>query len=334
MRILFINYSNYDTCSFYRSAGIAPDLKSKIKIEIDIKSWREEFRWNDLSIYDLIMMQRPYTDMALQMALYAKNMGIKIWTDFDDLTLNVPYDSELYENYGNQARNSIRNIMTISDAISVTTNFLKQEISDLNQNIHVIPNAFNDRIFRKRPTLPKRQKIIAWRGGTTHNADLLAFKDVIVNSIKKYSDWVFPFLGLRPMYYPQLANIRHYGITDPMVYMQNIFNLSPVLLHVPLQDNPFNRSKSNIAFIESAWAGSICLAPDWDEWRNIPGISKYRTDLEYETLLSIIVEAAIKGGQTLRTQADEAWEYVTDNLMQSKVNELRADLVKSLIETK
>lgn len=334
MRILFITYSTYDTCSFYRSAGIAPDLKSKIKIDIDLKSWREEFRWNDLSIYDLIMIQRPYTDMALQMALYAKNMGIKIWTDFDDLTLNVPYDNELYENYGNQARNSIRNIITISDAVSVTTNFLKQEISDLNQNIHVIPNAFNDHLFRIRPIPAKRQKIIAWRGGTTHTADLLAFRDPIVKTIEKYTDWVFAFLGLRPMYYPELANIRHYGITDPMIYFRNIATLAPVLFHIPLKDNPFNRSKSNIAFIEAAQAGALCVAPNWEEWQNLPGVFNYDTYEDYELIIDNIVDAAVKGGQTLRTQADEAWQYVNDNLRLSKINQLRADLVKSLIETK
>lgn len=334
MKALFVVYNPIDTCSFYRSAGIVPDLKSKLKIEIDIRSWRDEFQWATLSAYDLIMMQRPYTDMALQMGLYAKNMGIKVWTDFDDLTLNVPYDSELWENYGNQAKNTIRNIIIMSDAVSVTTSFLKQEISDLNQNIHVIPNAFNDHIFRIRPIPPKRQKIIAWRGGTTHTADLLEFKDPIVKSIEKHTDWVFAFLGLRPMHYPEMANIKHYGITDPMMYFRNIVNLAPVAFHVPLKDNPFNRSKSNIAFIEAAQAGAVCIAPNWEEWKNKPGVFNYDSHEEYELLIASIIDAAAKGGQTLRIQANEAWQYVVDNLMLSNINELRAELVKSLIETR
>ena len=331
MKILFVVWNMIDTCSLYRSGGIAPDLRKKLKIDIEVVPFDNEFHWANLIDYDLIMLQRPLTQMALQMSFYAKNLGIPIWVDYDDLLIDVPWESKLYERYNDQVKQTIKNIIRMADAVSVTTPLLKQELAPYSDNIHVIPNAFNDHIFRVRELPPKRQKIIAWRGGDTHDADLMAIREPITRAFEEYPDWVFSFMGLRPRFFDEYPNVKYYPVTDPMMYFANIQSSAPVLFHIPLKDNKFNRGKSNIAYIEAAQFGSVCLVPYWEEWK-LPGVIHYG-DFEhsYYQAISTTITEVLADGNSIRNKASMAWEYVNDNLRLSKINELRAELVKSLL---
>ena len=330
MKILIVTPVTTDSCSFYRSGGIAPDLREKLNrnfpTDIYVTSWdKEKFVWQNLIEYNLIMFQRPYTDMSLQMGLYVKNLGIPLWVDFDDYLLDIPLGNPAYETIG-KVRENIKKITAIADVVSVTTDLLRDQLQPYQKNIHVIPNAFNDYIFKKRKNQEERQKMILWRGGDSHLPDLMMFAEPIMRVMKNYSDWNFTFMGLLPWFMDYQANMFHMPAQDPIFYFNTITTIGSPVFHVPLIDNLFNRCKSNIAFIEAAYSGSACIAPDWDEWKR-PGVLNYTDEIGYYAWL----ENVIKGEVDIRQEADLAWEYVTDQLMLSKVNELRVDLVKSLI---
>lgn len=328
MKILFISPVVIDTCSFYRSGGIAPDLREKLGMDIDVVSWdKGMFHWQTLMDYNLVMMQRPYTDMALSMGNYIRDLGIPLWVDYDDNTLDVPPGNKAYETMLKQ-RETIKKIMMIADVLTVTTQELKRQLRDFNDNITIIPNAFNDTIFRKRETSIS-QRIIAWRGGDSHFADIFLMGGSLIGAIKKYPEWVFSFLGFNPWFLGPHKNLFYVPAQDPLLYFKNIAKLAPYVFHVPLVDSKFNRCKSNIAYIEASYSGALCLAPDWEEWK-VPGILSYKDEKEF----SASIEAIIQGRIDVRKLSNKAWEYITDNLMLSKVNNLRADLVKKLLSLK
>jgi hypothetical protein len=100
--------------------------------------------------------------------------------------------------------------------------------------------------------------------------------------------------------------------------------MKPALIHVPLQDILFNRCKSDIAAIEGTFAGAACLVPEfWD----IPGTIKYNSqETYYEGMRSVL-----SGEVNIVEQNRISWEYIMDVKSISKVNELRVNLIKSLV---
>ena len=327
MKLLFITPVTIDSCSFYRTGGIAPELSQRIKMKIDVTSWdRERFHWQNLLQYNLIMMQRPYTESALSMGKYAKEeLGIPLWIDYDDLLLNVPVSNQSYDTM-KAARGVIEKITALADVVTVTTQELKIELLKFNKSVQIIPNAHNDYIFRKREVLSERQKIVAWRGSATHFEDIMIMAESLIRIISKYPDWSFPFLGFNPWFLGKHKNLIPIPAQDPILYFRNIVKLAPYVFHVPLVDSLFNRCKSNIAAIEATYSGSLCIAPDWTHWK-MPGILNYKDEKSYADLM----EAVIGGEINVKKNADLAWQYITDNLLLSKVNNVRAEFVKSLL---
>lgn len=339
MKILFITPVTIDSCSFYRTGGIAPDLSDKLGIDIDVTSWdKERFHWQTLRKYSLIMMQRPYTETSYTMGGYAKDLGIPVWIDYDDYLLGVPVDNRSHE-VMTKSRELIEKVLSIADAVTVTTTVLKDELLKYNRNVLVIPNAHNDYIFRTREIQKKRQTIIGWRGSETHLADLMLMGEPMLKAFDNNPEWIFAFLGYNPaaaFYLIDLVkgrkSVQHKNVTyvpaqDPILYFKNIMKLAPAAFHVPLVDSLFNRSKSNIALIEASYSGSACIVPDWEEWR-MPGSLVYKSGESYYNL----IRSVIRGEIDVVKNAARAWEYITDNLMLSKVNNMRADLVKSLLK--
>jgi len=334
MKILFIAPRTYDSCSFYRSGGIAPDLKRKLGADIFMTSLeKDKFDWQKMMMYDLVMFQRPYSDTTLAMQIYLKKLGIPVWVDFDDFTLDVPISNNSYETL-TRARSTILQIAALADVVSVTTPALKAAfataITAINPehplDIRVIPNAFNN-TFLGRRSLEKRTMNVMWRGSDSHTADLMAFGNALNLLMDTYKDWHFVYMGMLPWFLASPhGNTTYLPPTDPIYYFEKIAQVASPVIHVPLEDSLFNRCKSNIAFIEGAYCGSVVVAPDWEEWRK-PGVLTYKSEDEYMSLISDVLEGRVNA----REMTDLSWAYIKENLMLTDVNELRVELVKSLL---
>lgn len=328
MKILFVAPRTNDSCSFYRSGGIAPDLGRKLNADIYMTSLeREKFDWQKMLAYDLVMFQRPYSETTLAMQIYLKKLGIPVWVDFDDLTLDVPISNNSYETL-TKARATIAQIAVLADVVSVTTPALAKAFGEYNSNIRIIPNAFNDGIFKERKASSERSRTVLWRGSDSHTADLMAYGEALNVLMESFKDWNFIYMGYLPWFLSSShGNTQYISSTDPIPYHEKIVQLASPVIHVPLEDNLFNRCKSNIAFIEGAYSGSVCIAPDWEEWR-MPGVLNYTNQESYLELINDILDGT---NILTREQADRSWEYIQKNLLLSNINELRVSLVKSLL---
>jgi hypothetical protein len=280
---------------------------------------------------DAIMIQRPFSKEALNLCGYIKLLGIKLWIDYDDnlFALNPENDvSEMYDD--TNIKENIKGILRMADVVTVPTENLKQDYSEFNKNITVIPNAFNDTIFFRPKELAPRTNNCAWRGPRTHIWDLLSHINEINQLTEKFSDWRFVFMGFRidksVLYYylHNTNNKAHIPSMDPVIYFKALMDMSPSCLHVPLADNPFNRAKSNIAAIEGNYAGAVCVVPAW--W-NMPGTIPYTDGKSYYEG----IKSVLSGEVDKVAMNKEAWDYIMDCLRLSKVNEQRIDIIKSLL---
>lgn len=321
-------HSRTDTCSFYRSGGVIGDLRKHLDIDIVIRQWNEiELHWQKIVEFDLIFLQRPYTDVAVNFVQFLKGMNIPSWVDYDDYLLGVPVENKYAGVYTPQVRENVKKLLGLADAVSVTT----QELANLYHEfvkvqIRVIPNAFNDFIFRKRMLIPERQKLILWRGSDSHIYDIMTQGNAINEATEMFPDWKFTFLGFYPWFLSERDNMFHLKEMDVILYHSNLLRMAPALVHVPLNDSPFNRAKSNIAYIEAAYAGAVALVPDWEEWKR-PGAILYNDNATYLNG----IKAVTNGEYDTRKGAKAAWEYISDQLMLSKVNRRRVEIIQSLL---
>jgi len=325
MDLLFLTYNSSEACSFYRCSGIAHHLRKITGYNISVAQWKDlgELTWGIISQYDIIFMQRPFGKDAAVICNYIKDCGKKLWVDYDDNLLALNPENQNYELYNKkEVKLSIVGIINQADAVSVTNEYMRQCFAEFNKNIWVIPNAHNDFLL-KREDLPEREKMVFWRGSQSHIYDLMSHKDIINKCSDEYKDWRFNYMGFYPWFLKKAENNGFIKGMDIILYFKTLFSLAPSLVQVPLSDDVFNHSKSNISFLEASYAGAASLVPAY--W-NLPNTLLYSNDQEYLDYLYF----ALKGEFDLKKMAEDSWEFVQEYFLLSKINYKRKQLIESL----
>lgn len=331
MKLLALTVNKNDSTSFYRANGVFHDLQQKMPnlqiTSIDFSAMHE-MSWATLTMFDIVFMQRPYQPVALKLAGYCREMNIPVWVDYDDNLLEIPVDNRAYPIYSNpDTQKTIRSILAMANAVTVSTKPLGEAYSFFSKNITVIPNALNTRLLNYRPAKIKTKKTALWRGSDTHQLDILLYTDEIYNAAERHPDWNFHFFGFNPWMLPPLPNRTYSPPTDPVLYFKQLSQLAPRFIYVPLANNKFNMAKSNIAYIEGTWSGAITLAPDWEHWRN-PGTLTYNSNETFATNIERILSETVN----FEKYNNQAWQFITDTLTLTTVNTQRSLLISRLID--
>lgn len=320
-KILFLLPKPGDACSFYRGAGVATDLRRRGYL-IDIMDMQGVIDWAFLIQYDIIMIQRPANNSILNVCAQIKRMGVKLWIDMDDNLLAVPMDNPSYLIYANKdIKEAIMGCLSLADVVSVTTESLRQSYLPFNKNIMVIPNAHNDSLVKREKK--QRNNVVLWRGTNTHQMDIETYKTAIDRVTEHWADINFLYIGYAPWRLEIMPNVKLAGAVDTMLYLEQIQAIAPIIMQVPLYDNLFNRCKSNIAAIEGAFAGAVCLVPEW--W-DMEGVIKYKDNKSYYEGLN----ALLKGEVDVEKSNNITWDYICDNLLLSNINIKRIELIEGL----
>lgn len=256
-----------DATAFWRSTGTLSWLRDD---EWSVVFDGSDGTWASLIGYDAVFIQRPAAPEYAAILDRCRMMNIPTWIDYDDDLLNVPLSNPAFAYFQRpETRKSIQRCLELATRVSVSTEPLRQALG--RPDAKVIRNAWNtyNLPFKRRGPA---DKVIAWRGSSTHDEDLLSQAQQLAAVYDDFPDyrWVF-FGGLNW----QLARhfkrdfdkrVKVYSSTDPMSYLQALQHEAPQWMLVSLKDNAFNRSKSDIAWLEATWAGAACIAPDMPEW--------------------------------------------------------------------
>jgi hypothetical protein len=113
---------------------------------------------------------------------------------------------------------------------------------------------------------------------------------------------------------------------DPAEFWDLLARIRPDVMMVPLKDCPFNRSKSNIAWMEGTWAGAATIAPDFPEWQR-PGVTTFGSSEGFLTGLRSLLAAP---RSTLEQKANESWYHIEQNLSLTAVNKARHAILEGL----
>lgn len=321
-----------DATSFFRGAHPIAQLRETCSElhALQIASWAP----STLRMTDGLFCQRPFLTEHLEIILMAKDVGRKVWVDYDDYLLDVPTDNPTHMKYSTKENiENVKSILSQADIVTVSTEHLKKLYEPYNKNIKVIPNALDVALkVVKERTVAERRKIIAWRGSQTHQRDVFTYATSIMKACKgpESKDWQWHFIGDRLWFLTD--SMPHYQtfLTKTMgaiEYLKHIQGIAPMAMQVPLHESEFNLCKSNIAWLEGCFAGAVTIGPDWKEWR-VPGVLHYSNPEEYLDCLN----AVLRGEVDTNKMAKEGWDYIQENLTLPHVNKARIKVLCELFE--
>jgi len=317
----------HSAVSYYRSIGTFSYLpKKNDKIQISIPG---QISWNNLIGTDIFYMERPQQDNDLQALQLAKDFNIKVWVDYDDCLHEIPQYNPAYKFYKKTSvLKNIEKAMTMADIITVSTPTLKEYYKKYNENIYVIENAHNDYQYKFKKKDETFQSI-NWRGSATHRSDLLSVSENIFNLAKKYKNWAWTFVGNDLWYITEKIKCFNIQECDIIDYYKFIKDLKSAIQIVPLVHNQFNQCKSNIGWIEGTYAGSTCICPTLPEFEK-PGIVNY--NFEKENSFGYYLEKTISNNSFRKKKYIESYNYIKENLLLSKINSKRLEIIERLLD--
>ena len=329
MRILEINNRPENAISFYRSRMPWNYIQKEYDdIIVNTKRAEDIFGWDTLTGYDVIFITNPRIAKHLDIIRVAKNLGVKTWIDYDDCYLDIPQDNTAYNiHIAGHVNHVVKDCLIESDIITVTTDYLKDTYKDYSARIRVIPNAFPIEIIPASfgYVHPGLHNFVFWRGSDSHKRNLREFSKELTGVANDNMTWLFKFMGLNPEFFEGHFEYNHYGFTDLFDCFYKMKQFSSKIHIVTLVDRPFNRSKSNIAWIEATLAGSVVLAPNWPEWQQ-PGIVNYETKEDFKDKLSDL----INGKYNLARHFEESRNHIFNNLSLKDINKERLKILQEL----
>ena len=316
--------------SHYRQAGVFKYMEDVEFITTNT------FDHDDLHGVDILFLYRPLNPDELGIIHLAKQMGVKVWVDYDDDPHNLPIHNPAHRTYWQDGlQRVVTECVKAADAVSVTTLTLKKHFAAIGakwERVHIIPNAINDYVFKWQDyhRSPGKQKVI-WRGSDTHAGDLMS----IDSALKEYPGISWHFFGFAPWFtmQPFRKNPFKYEYrpfsNGLWQYFDDFAKAKPHWLICPLIDNKFNRSKSNIAWIEATWAGAAVIAPDLPEWKR-PGVINYKNATHLEKVLSKVAA----GHYNREELIEQPRENIEERYTLSKVNQKRKEVINALLAEK
>lgn len=315
--ILYFDWHS-EASEFYQ--GIPLDyLKSKEFIIT--RSTDREIKSHSINKYDVLIILRPSSEAHLLIMKLAKDLHKKIIISWDDDPLHLPKENPMYGYYEGDKHNTIK-CLALADEVWAGTEGVKQAFRLYNNNIHLIPNAHNDYIFKVKDKMPfGKDKRVMWRGGGSHMGDIYnpGTTEWIVKTINSNKRWDFYWLGQKfewIEYRVKHGNFYHNPGASTVQFYKMMHRMNPQVFFYPLVDSIFNRAKSNCSFLESVYSGAAYFGrTDFLEFDK-PGV---------KTLAELTYYLKGNNSQELKKLNEESWEWICDNLLLSKVNKIRLD---------
>ena len=255
--ITFFTKSN-ETTAIEHLRVLAPLREAGINVHRYV--FNDTFSFDDLIPSQLILIQRDFArDFRNYQKLlaYSRQNHIPLVLDLDDNLLDLPpIHPDRKSSYYATSLLPLLQTITDADAITVTTPELMTSLKALNQNIYLLPNFLDDKLWQfKSPKLasPDDSVNILYMGTHTHRADLEMISPAIIQILDEYPLAHFVSYGVELDDLLKKHKKASYVITKTMEYpdFADIFHdFDADIAVAPLVFNDFNEHKSPLKFFE------------------------------------------------------------------------------------
>lgn len=306
MNILFILGSTREWMSgiwFHRNETPTTALKARghavMQVPLDLLS-QDNMKWCDVVIFG--RTYHPNLQPKESMAAF-KKLGKRVLYDMDDDFWNVASHNPS-DLVSNAFKDQYEYFTKECDAFITPSVYLGKRIQKIAKGkpVFLAPNGINYDLYKPRAGGNKKL-VIGWMGAASHWQDLLIPMDALIE-LKKKHDFIFVLYGLtaepidsamwvvqkllqlnyepakREMhlvmmkFWDKLKQLEfgHLPFMIPELHPLKLSQANFDIAIAPLEDNEFNRGKSNIKYYEYASVGSPTLASD---------VLPYNTEVSY-----------------------------------------------------
>lgn len=244
-----------------------------------------------------VRIQRQATPHQLEFVKFLRKMAdannFRLIYEIDDICFaeDIPHYNRYRDAFTDpKIRQSAQEMMALCDEITVTCPFMRDYYRDKtgNKNVTVIPNFMPKFWMGNRVNINrtmesfdknKRKPRILYCGSGAHfdvdnkikqKDDFYHVNEVIRKTVDKFQ-WVF--LGAFPLTLRDLVDsgkIEFHPWVRLYEYSQKLFDLNVNMMVAPLQDNNFNKSKSDLKYIEASALGIPIACQDLCTYANAP----------------------------------------------------------------
>lgn len=288
-----------------------------------------------------VRIQRQATKQQLEFVKMLKEFsnqnGMRLIYEIDDICFkeDIPDYNKYKPAFENpEIRESAQAIMSMCDEITVTCKFMRDYYRDKtgNKNVTVIPNFMPKfwlghyyditKVMNNYDKNKKKPRILYAGSGahfdvdnrTKQRDDFYHVNEVIRKTIDKYQ-WVF--LGAFPLPIMDLiksGKIEFHPWRRLYEYGDGINDLNVNMMVAPLQDNTFNKSKSDLKYIEACAFGLPIACQDLVTYENAPIKFKTGDDMINQ------IEETLKDVSKYKSICKKARQYAETRWLETDSN--------------
>jgi glycosyltransferase involved in cell wall biosynthesis len=335
MKVIFY-IGSFGGSAYYRFLLPAAHLK-KLGHDVQAKYEMEE---SDTDA-DIIFIQRTSNEQIYKNCVFMQNKGCVIVYDIDDDLFNLDKENFMHDYFADDTiRNNYEQFLRIADLVTVSTEPLKELYSAYNKNISIVPNYLDfinfDKWFLEKPVREEDGiTTIGWAGSPSHKVDIDVIEDALINVLNKYPDVRLKGLGWNFTENVKWDSLRNrikfigYNLPDKFAVEMKDFDIAIA----PLADTKFNRSKSNLKYLEYSALGIPAVASDVEPYKIIQhGITGLLADSpgQFEHYLETLINNKFYAEHI----GLNAYKFVKTNYNLKNKIELYEILITSLIKEK
>jgi len=236
--------------------------------------------------------------------------------ELDDYLPNLPVKSLYRSTIPKDILKALRQSVALCHRLVVSTPALGAALAGMNDDIRVVPNFLPPRWWAGRQGQRRqgRKPRVGWGGGSSHTGDLELVADV-VRALADEVEWVF--FGMCPERLRPYVHEFHPGVFIDD-YPAKLTSLDLDLAIAPLEDNLFNRCKTNLRLLEYGACGFPVICSDLEPYQGDLSVTRVRNrfkdwrDAICEHLADL--DATARQGDLLRQQVLGQWLLEGENL--------------------
>lgn len=257
---------------------------------------------------------------------------LNVYEIADDLNALQPWNPVYIFSKNKENMASVYHLASCCDALQVTVPELKRLYGHLNDNCEVFPNQILH-VPPKRPVRGDDKIIIGWGGSHGHLEDVAEIAEALINWVITQPDVCLHLMCSEPIWklFDRMPENKKRRTLPGSIDNYYGFLTEIDIGIAPLKDTAFNRSRSDIKFMEYAVSGVVPVMAKQEPY--FYSVEDGKTGFLFENSVELIhiLNQLVKNRFLLRNISRAARQYVLKERLQSQHARDRVDFYKALI---
>lgn len=276
---------------------------------------------------DVLILKNICDPDLLPLIRYRKNNGkLTVYEIADNLSALQPWNSVYYFYKNKENLELVNRLAGYCDALQTTCHELKRLYGHLNDNCEVFPNQISH-IPHERPVKKRSELVIGWGGSHGHLEDMAEIADPLIKWINAQPNISLNLMCSDPiwkLFDPLPEHKKKRTLPGTIDDYYNFLRGIDIGI-APLKDTAFNRSRSDVKFLEYAVSGVVPIMAHLEPYTNSVDVGKTGFLFKDTKQLITILNQLLENTELSLAIAKDARQYVIHERLQLQHGRERLD---------